>query len=176
MAKFSKLWNNHYNDAHLYVMGHADFPNAHKIGIATDPTRRAKDIDEKIILKQTFKKLGNRDFAELIEHLAQMYALVKYGQFEPIKYDRYKRHLCSSGHSEWFNCSHAQASGCIAQAYKKVYSLNFDKLALAKECVTYSRKKGIEIPDDMARWKCNAQSFIFETELNKYESEELALP
>ena len=89
MAEFSKLWNNHYNDAHLYVMGHQDFPNAHKIGISTYPTQRSKDIDEKIILKQTFKKLGNRDFAELIEHLAQMYALVKYGQFEPSKYDRY---------------------------------------------------------------------------------------
>ena len=59
---------------------------------------------------------------------------------------------------------------------KKFIDLNFDKLALAKECVTYSRKKGIEIPDDMARWKCNAQSFIYESELNKYESEELALP
>ena len=54
-----------------------------------------------------------------------MYAFVKYGQFELIKYDRYKRHLCSSGHSEWFNCSHAQASGCIAQAYKKVYRFEF---------------------------------------------------
>jgi len=175
MAKFSKLWNNHYNDANLYVMGHSDFPNAHKIGISTYPTNRSKDIDEKVILKQVFKKLGNRDFAELIEHLAQMYALVKYGQFETIKFDRYKKHLCSSGHSEWFNCSHAQASGCIAQAYKKVYALNFDKLALAKECVSYSRKKGIEIPDDMARWKTNAQSFIYEME-NTFESEELALP
>ena len=36
MAKFSKLWNNHYNDAHLYVMGHADFPNAHKIWTVLD--------------------------------------------------------------------------------------------------------------------------------------------
>ena len=42
MAKFSKLWNNHYNDAHLYVMGHQDFPNAHKIGIATDPNKTSK--------------------------------------------------------------------------------------------------------------------------------------
>ena len=161
MAKFSKLWNNHYNDAYVYVMGHKDYP-AHKIGISTEPTTRFDD--DKIILKQTFKKLGNRDFAELIEHLAQQYALVKYGQFEPIKFDRYKRKIVPSGHSEWFNCTHAQASGCIAQAYKKVYALKFNRLAIAKLCVTYSRLKGVIIPDDMARWKTNAQSYIWETE------------
>ena len=53
--KYSELWDNFYNDANIYIMGHSDFPNAHKIGIATNPTRRAKDIDDKIILKQTFK-------------------------------------------------------------------------------------------------------------------------
>ena len=161
MAKFSKLWNNHYNDANIYVMGHKLYP-AHKIGISTYPEKRFND--DNIILKQTFKKLGNRDFAELIEHLAQMYALVKYGQFEPIKFDRYKKDIVSSGHSEWFNCTHPQASGCIAQAFKKVYELNYCKLALAKLCVSYSRKKGVDIPDDMARWKTNAQSFIYENE------------
>ncbi len=158
--KYSELWDNFYNDANIYIMGHSDFPNAHKIGIATNPTRRAKDIDEKIILKQTFKKLGNRDFAELVEHIAQMYALVKYGQFETIKKDRFAKEICSSGHSEWFNCSHAQASGCIAQAYKKVYSLNYCKLSLAKFALTYSESKGTFIPYDMMRWKRNALAYV----------------
>ena len=52
----------------------------------------------------------------------------------------------------------------IAQAYKKVYALKFNRLAIAKLCVTYSRLKGVIIPDDMARWKTNAQSYIWETE------------
>ena len=176
MAEFSRLWNNNYNDAYIYIMGHKKFSDAHKIGITTHLDKRAKDISEDVFLKQVFKKLGNRDFAELIEHLAQMYALVKYGQFETIKLDRRKKQLCSSGHSEWFNCSHAQASGCIAQAYKKVYSLNFDKLALARECLSYPRNKGVQIPDDMRRWEVNVQSYIYENENFGFESEEITLP
>ena len=49
MAKFSKLWNNHYNDAHFYVMGHQDFPNAHKIGIS----KTQQDV-QKILTKKLF--------------------------------------------------------------------------------------------------------------------------
>ena len=86
--QYSELWNNFYNDAHLYIMSHAKFPTAHKIGISINPYYRFKNDDIKVV--QVFKKLGNRDFAELVEHIAQMYALVKYGQFEELKNDRQK--------------------------------------------------------------------------------------
>ena len=156
--QYSELWDNFYNDAHLYIMSHAKFPTAHKIGISTNPYFRFKNDDIKVV--QVFKKLGNRDFAELVEHIAQMYALVKYGQFEELKNDRQAKKFADSGHSEWFACSHAQASGCIAQAYKKVYSLNFDKLELAKFALTYSENKGKPIPYDMTRWKRNALAYV----------------
>ena len=156
--QYSELWDNFYNDAHLYIMSHAKFPTAHKIGISTNPYYRFKNDDIKVV--QVFKKLGNRDFAELVEHIAQMYALVKYGQFEELKNDRQKKEFADSGHSEWFNCSHAQASGCIAQAYKKVYSLNYCKLSLAKFALTYSESKGVYIPYDMMRWKRNALAYV----------------
>ena len=156
--QYSELWDNFYNDAHLYIMSHAKFPTAHKIGISINPYERFKNKDIKVV--QVFKKLGNRDFAELVEHIAQMYALIKYGQFDEIKFDRQKKEFAESGHSEWFACSHAQASGCIAQAYKKVYALNFDKLELAKFALTYSENKGKAIPYDMTRWKRNALAFV----------------
>ena len=156
--QYSELWDNFYNDAHLYIMSHAKFPTAHKIGISTNPYYRFNNDDIKVV--QVFKKLGNRDFAELVEHIAQMYALVKYGQFDELKNDRQKKEFADSGHSEWFACSHAQASGCVAQAYKKVYALNFDKLELAKFALTYPTSKGQEIPYDMTRWKRNALAFV----------------
>jgi len=156
--KYSELWDNFHKDAHLYIMSHAKFSDAHKIGISVNPYYRFKNDDIKVV--QVFKKLGNRDFAELVEHIAQMYALVKYGQHSELKADRQKKEFADSGHSEWFNCTHAQASGCIAQAYKKVYSLDFDKLALAKFALTYSENKGKPIPYDMTRWKRNALAFV----------------
>ena len=156
--QYSELWNNFDRDAYIYIMSHAKFPTAHKIGISINPYERFKNKDIKVV--QVFKKLGNRDFAELVEHIAQMYALVKYGQFDELKNDRQKKEFADSGHSEWFACSHAQASGCIAQAYKKVYALNFDKLELAKFALTYPTSKGQEIPYDMTRWKRNALAFV----------------
>ena len=78
----------------VYIMTHENLPNASKIGVSVNPEQRKKQI-----AKWTSKEgrvynypmsvawqsqKVERQLAEAVEHLAQAYALVKYGQISDL--------------------------------------------------------------------------------------------
>ena len=91
-------------------------------------------------------KKVDRQLAEAVEHLAQAYALVKYGQTQELP------KTIVSGRSEFFQCSIKQAVSFIANAFKMAKKLNNDVLKIAQYAKQYIEKKLNYLPINMARW------------------------
>ena len=140
----------------VYIMTHENLPNASKIGVSVNPEQRKKQI-----AKWTSKEgrvynypmsvawqsqKVERQLAEAVEHLAQAYALVKYGQISELP------ETIVSGRSEFFQCSTKQAIGFIAVAFKMAKKLNNDVLKIAQYAKQYIEQKLEYLPINMARW------------------------
>ena len=140
----------------VYIMTHENLPNASKIGVSVNPEQRKKQI-----AKWTSKKgrvynypmsvawqshKVERQLAEAVEHLAQAYALVKYGQISELP------KTIVSGRSEFFQCSTKQAVGFITAAFKMAKKLNNNVLKIAQYAKQYVEQKLEYLPINMARW------------------------
>ena len=140
----------------VYIMIHENLPDASKIGVSVNPEQRKKQI-----AKWTSKKgrvynypmsvewqshKVERQLAEAVEHLAQAYALVKYGQISELP------KAIVSGRSEFFQCSPDQAFGFIAAAFKMAKKLNNNVLKIAQYAKQYIEQKLEYLPINMARW------------------------
>jgi hypothetical protein len=140
----------------VYIMIHENLPDASKIGVSVNPEQRKKQI-----AKWTSKegrvynypmsvawqsRKVKRQLAEAVEHLAQAYALVKYGQTQELP------KTIVSGRSEFFQCSIKQAVSFIANAFKIAKKLNNDVLKIAQYAKQYIEKKLDYLPINMARW------------------------
>ena len=88
----------------------------------------------------------DRQLAEAVEHLAQAYAIVKYGQAAELP------ETIVSGRSEFFQCSIKQSVSFIANAFKMAKKLNNDVLKIAQYAKQYIEKKLNYLPINMARW------------------------
>ena len=140
----------------VYIMTHENLPNASKIGVAVEPEQRRKQIAKwtskegrvynyPMVVDWQSKKV-NRQLAEAVEHLAQAYALVKYGQTAELP------ETIVSGRSEFFQCSIKQSVSFIAVAFKMAKKLNNDVLKIAQYAKQYIEKKLNYLPINMARW------------------------
>ena len=140
----------------VYIMIHENLPDASKIGVSVNPEQRKKQI-----AKWTSKKgrvynypmsvawqshKVERQLAEAVEHLAQAYALVKYGQISELP------KTIVSGRSEFFQCSTKQAVGFIVAAFKMAKKLNNNVLKIAQYAKQYVEQKLEYLPINMARW------------------------
>ena len=140
----------------VYIMTHENLPNASKIGVSVNPEQRKKQI-----AKWTSKEgrvynypmsvawqsqKVERQLAEAVEHLAQAYALVKYGQISELP------KAIVSGRSEFFQCSTKQAIGFVAVAFKMAKKLNNNVLKIAQYAKQYIEQKLEYLPINMARW------------------------
>ena len=140
----------------VYIMTHENLPDASKIGVAIEPEQRKKQI-----AKWTSKegrvynypmsvawqsRKVERQLAEAVEHLAQAYALVKYGQISELP------KAIVSGRSEFFQCSTKQAIGFVAVAFKMAKKLNNNVLKIAQYAKQYVEQKLEYLPINMARW------------------------
>ena len=140
----------------VYIMTHENLPDASKIGVSVNPEQRKKQI-----AKWTSKKgrvynypmsvawqshKVERQLAEAVEHLAQAYALVKYGQISELP------KAIVSGRSEFFQCSTKQAIGFVAVAFKMAKKLNNNVLKIAQYAKQYVEQKLEYLPINMARW------------------------
>ena len=131
-------------------------PEASKIGVAVNPEQRKKQIAKwtskegrvynyPMAVDWQSKKV-DRQLAEAVEHLAQAYALVKYGQAAELP------ETIVSGRSEFFQCSIKQSVSFIANAFKMAKKLNNDVLKIAQYAKQYIEKKLNYLPINMARW------------------------
>ena len=120
----------------VYVMTYESLPNVSKIGVAVNPEQRKKQIAKWISKEGRVynypmavdwqSKKVDRQLAEAVEHLAQAYALVKYGQSSELP------RAIISGRSEFFQCSIKQATAFVAVAFKMAKKLNNDVLKIAQ--------------------------------------------
>ena len=140
----------------VYIMIHENLPDASKIGVSVNPEQRKKQIAKwtskegrvynyPMFVEWQSRKV-NRQLAEAVEHLAQAYALVKYGQTQELP------KTIVSGRSEFFQCSIKQAVSFIANAFKMAKKLNNDVLKIAQYAKQYIEKKLNYLPINMARW------------------------
>jgi len=140
----------------VYIMTHENLPDASKIGMSVNPEQRKKQI-----AKWTSKEgrvynypmsvawqsqKVERQLAEAVEHLAQAYALVKYGQISELP------ETIVSGRSEFFQCSIKQAIGFIVAAFTMAKKLNNNVLKIAQYAKQYVEQKLEYLPINMARW------------------------
>jgi hypothetical protein len=140
----------------VYIMTHENLPDASKIGVSVNPEQRKKQI-----AKWTSKEgrvynypmsvawqsqKVERQLAEAVEHLAQAYALVKYGQISELP------KTIVSGRSEFFQCSIKQAIGFIVAAFTMAKKLNNNVLKIAQYAKQYVEQKLEYLPINMARW------------------------
>ena len=140
----------------VYIMTHENLPNASKIGVAVEPEQRRKQIAKWTSKKGRVynypmavdwqSKKVNRQLAEAVEHLAQAYALVKYGQTAELP------ETIVSGRSEFFQCSIKQSVSFIAVAFKMAKKLNNDVLKIAQYAKQYIEKKLNYLPINKTRW------------------------
>ena len=131
-------------DSQLYIMSHPKV-DGHKIGLATDAKSRARGVGKNMNVCMVTKRVP-RDVMEAIEHLAQAYALVKYGQQAKLPKE------IVSGRSEFFKCSEKQAKAFIASAFRQAKRLGMDALEIAVYARDYILKHLGAIPKNMARW------------------------
>ena len=140
----------------VYIMTHKNVPSVSKIGVAVNPEQRRKQIAKwtskegrvynyPMTVKWQSRKV-ERQLAEAVEHLAQAYALVKYGQKAELP------ETIVSGRSEFFQCSIKQAAAFIAVAFKTAKKLNNDILKIARYAKHYIETQLGYIPTNMARW------------------------
>ena len=140
----------------VYIMTHENLPNASKIGVAVEPEQRRKQIAKwtskegrvynyPMSVEWQSEKF-DRQLAEAVEHLAQAYAIVKYGQAAELP------ETIVSGRSEFFQCSIKQSVSFIANAFKMAKKLNNDVLKIAQYAKQYIEKKLNYLPINMARW------------------------
>ena len=140
----------------VYVMTYESLPNVSKIGVAVNPEQRKKQIAKLTSKKgrvynypmsvEWQSRKVNRQLAEAVEHLAQAYALVKYGQSSELP------KAIISGRSEFFQCSIKQATAFIAVAFKMAKKLNNDVLKIAQYAKQYIEERLTYLPINMARW------------------------
>ena len=140
----------------VYIMTHENLPDASKIGVSVNPEQRKKQIAKwtskegrgynypMSVAWQSHKV--ERQLAEAVEHLAQAYALVKYGQISELP------KTIVSGRSEFFQCSTKQAVGFITAAFKMAKKLNNNVLKIAQYAKQYVEQKLEYLPINMARW------------------------
>ena len=124
----------------VYIMTHENVPSVSKIGVAVNPEQRRKQIVE------WQSRKVERQLAEAVEHLAQAYALVKYGQKAELP------ETIVSGRSEFFQCSIKQATAFIAVAFKTAKKFNNDVLKIARYAKQYIETQLGYLPVNMARW------------------------
>ena len=140
----------------VYIMTHEDLPTVSKIGVAVNPEQRRKQIAKwtskqgrlynyPMTVEWQSRKV-ERQLAEAVEHLAQAYAVVKYGQKTELP------ETIVSGRSEFFQCSIKQAAAFIAVAFKTAKKLNNDILRIARYAKQYIETQLGYIPTNMARW------------------------
>ena len=131
-------------DSQLYIMSHPEV-EGRKIGLAVNPKGRAVGVGNNMTVEMVTKRV-HRDTMEAIEHLAQAYALVKYGQQSDLPSE------IVSGRSEFFKCTHKQAKAFIASAFRQAKRLGMDALEIAVYARDYILKHLGAIPKNMARW------------------------
>ena len=140
----------------VYIMTHENLPDASKIGVSVNPEQRKKQIAKwtskegrvynyPMSVEWQSRKV-NRQLAEAVEHLAQAYALVKYGQISELP------KAIVSGRSEFFQCSTKQAIGFVAVAFKMAKKLNNNVLKIAQYAKQYVEQKLKYLPINMTRW------------------------
>tara|TARA_Y100000310_G_C20401171_1_gene677444 strand:- start:125 stop:601 length:477 start_codon:yes stop_codon:yes gene_type:complete len=140
----------------VYIMTHEDLPTVSKIGVAVNPEQRRKQIAKwtskqgrlynyPMTVEWQSRKV-ERQLAEAVEHLAQAYALVKYGQKSELP------ETIVSGRSEFFLCSIKQAISFIAVAFKMAKKLNNNVLKIAQYAKQYIEQHLEYLPINMARW------------------------
>jgi hypothetical protein len=149
------------SDSRLYILGALDrarnLIDAVKIGLAKTPKNRANDVSKKYDVpgrkyrkneKNVFVILQSRavyrDLAEGIEHMAQVYAYVKYGKLPFMKAKAWSE----SGTSEWFAIKPKQAQAMIMNAFKMAKKLDYDVLALTTYALDYMEKNNKPEPKD----------------------------
>jgi hypothetical protein len=140
----------------VYIMTYESLPNVSKIGVAVNPEQRKKQIAKWTSRKgrvynypmsvEWQSRKVNRQLAEAVEHLAQAYALVKYGQSSELPKE------IISGRSEFFQCSIKQATAFIAVAFKMAKKLNNNVLKIAQYAKQYIEQKLEYLPINMSRW------------------------
>jgi|TARA_R110000822_G_scaffold273849_1_gene396228 hypothetical protein len=137
-------------------MTHENLPDISKIGMSVNPEQRKKQIAKwtskegrvynyPMSVEWQSEKF-DRQLAEAVEHLAQAYAIVKYGQAAELP------ETIVSGRSEFFQCSIKQSVSFIANAFKMAKKLNNDVLKIAQYAKQYIEKKLNYLPINMARW------------------------
>ena len=131
-------------DSELYIMSHPKV-DGHKIGLAVDAKSRARGVGKNMNICMVTKRI-HRDTMEAIEHLAQAYALVKYGQQAKLPKE------IVSGRSEFFKCSEKQAKAFIACAFRQAKKLGMNALEIATYALDYILKHLGKVPHNMARW------------------------
>ena len=140
----------------VYIITYESLPNVSKIGVAVNPEQRKKQIAKWTSRKgrvynypmsvEWQSRKVNRQLAEAVEHLAQAYALVKYGQSSELPKE------IISGRSEFFQCSIKQATAFIAVAFKMAKKLNNNVLKIAQYAKQYIEQKLEYLPINMSRW------------------------
>ena len=128
----------------LYIMTHPKVDGC-KLGLAINPKNRALGVGKNMSVILETKRIES-DTMEAIEHLAQAYALVKYGQQSKLPKE------IVSGRSEFFRATVKQAQAFIGAAFAQAKRLGMDALAIASYALDFILKNLGKVPRNMERW------------------------
>ena len=98
----------------VYVMEDLTMTGVSKIGVSNNPERRETEVCG--VKTKARYEMADRYIANLIESMAQAFAIKKYGR-------AYNRN--SDGYTEFFKCTWRQAMGFILRAYQLFQKLGY---------------------------------------------------
>ena len=124
----------------VYVMEDHTAPNVTKIGVSNNPERREREVW--MVTTRARYKVADRYIANLIESMAQAFAIRKCGRAYPYHGQRQVSSY-AQGYTEFFKCTVKQAMGFILRAYQLFQKLGYDALRSYRR--KFCRTHGIHI-------------------------------
>jgi len=116
----------------VYVMEDLTMTGVSKIGVSNNPERRETEVCG--VKTKARYEMADRYIANLIESMAQAFAIKKYGRAWNRKGD---------GYTEFFKCTWRQAMGFILRAYQLFQKLGYAGLRSYRR--KFCRVHGIHI-------------------------------
>jgi len=123
----------------VYVMEDKTAPNVSKIGVSNNPERREREVW--MVTTRARYKVADRYIANLIESMAQAFAIRKCGR--AYHHSEERDVWGSQGYTEFFKCTVKQAMGFILRAYQLFQRLGYDALRSYRR--KFCRIHGIQI-------------------------------
>jgi hypothetical protein len=123
----------------VYVMEDHTAPNVTKIGVSNNPERREREVW--MVTTRARYKVADRYIANLIESMAQAFAIRKCGR--AYRHSEERDVWGSQGYTEFFKCTVKQAMGFILRAYQLFQRLGYDALRSYRR--KFCRIHGIQI-------------------------------